>query len=132
MNDPMVMDKNIVSIEGVEERLQKYGYNEIMEKNVHPLRRFLSYFWGPIPWMIKVVAIFSMVVQHWVDFSIIVALLIFNAGLEFWRGIIADELVPGDIVRLRLGDVINQAVMEGSTIVTKLLATIFTIKERIR
>lgn len=36
------------------ERLQKYGYNEITEKKVHPFVKFLSYCWGPIPWMIEV------------------------------------------------------------------------------
>lgn len=35
------------------ERLQVYGFNEIAEKKVHPILKFLSYFWGPIPWMIE-------------------------------------------------------------------------------
>jgi H+-transporting ATPase len=33
--------------------LQQYGYNEISEKQISPLVRFQSYFWGPIPWMIE-------------------------------------------------------------------------------
>jgi H+-transporting ATPase len=115
-------------------RLETYGYNELSEHKVSPLVKFLGYFWGPIPWMIEVAAILSLVVRHWADFVIIVVLLLFNAVVGFWqehkaanalealkgqlalqararrdgawRQIPARELVPGDVVRLRLGDII--------------------------
>ncbi len=115
-------------------RLAQYGPNALEEHRTSPLRRLLGYFWGPIPWMIEVAAVLSALVQHWVDFAIIVALLIFNAAVGFWQEytagnavealkkqlalrarvlrdgrwqeIDARELVPGDIVRIRLGDVI--------------------------
>lgn len=38
------------------QRLQQYGYNEIAEKRVSPILKLLSYFWGPIPWMIEAAA----------------------------------------------------------------------------
>ncbi len=116
------------------ERLARYGRNALEEKRVSALREFLAYFWGPIPWMIEVAALLSAIVQHWSDFFIIVTLLIFNAAVGFWqehkagdavaalkkslaltsrvlrdgrwREIAAEELVPGDIVRLRLGDIV--------------------------
>jgi H+-transporting ATPase len=115
-------------------RLNQYGLNEIEEKKVSLLRKFLGYFWGPIPWMIEVAAILSLVVRHWVDFYIIIALLIFNAIVGFWQEyqagnavdalkkklalkshalrdgkwqeVPAKELVPGDVIRLRLGEII--------------------------
>ncbi|WP_457752083.1 plasma-membrane proton-efflux P-type ATPase [Thermococcus sp.] len=115
-------------------RLQEVGPNEIPEKKVHPLIKFLSYFWGPIPWMIEAAAILSAIVHHWEDFAIIVSLLIINGVVGFWqehkaenimeylkqklalevrvlrdgqwKTIPARELVPGDIVRLRMGDII--------------------------
>ncbi|MFZ0726605.1 MAG: plasma-membrane proton-efflux P-type ATPase [Desulfobacterales bacterium] len=115
-------------------RLQHDGTNEISEKKTSPLLKFLSYLWGPIPWMIEVAAVLSLIVRHWVDFIIIAVLLMFNAVVGFWqeyqagnavealkkklalksrvlrdgtwREIDAKELVPGDIVRLRLGDII--------------------------
>jgi H+-transporting ATPase len=118
----------------VEHRRATYGYNELVEKHVPVWKRFLGYFWGPIPWMIEVAAALSAVVRHWDDFGIILALLVLNAVVGFWEEYHADtaiealkkklaliarvkrggrwdtiparELVPGDLVRLRLGDVI--------------------------
>ncbi len=115
-------------------RLQQYGPNALEEKKVSFVRMLLGYFWGPIPWMIEVAAILSALVRHWPDFFIIIALLIFNAGVGFWQEytasnavealkkelaqkarvlrdgawklIDASGLVPGDIVRIRLGDVV--------------------------
>jgi H+-transporting ATPase len=46
-------------------RLAQYGPNEIEEKKTTPLLKFLTYFWGPIPWMIEAAVILSGVVRHW-------------------------------------------------------------------
>ncbi|HVB99209.1 MAG TPA: cation-transporting P-type ATPase [Candidatus Dormibacteraeota bacterium] len=54
-------------------RLSRYGFNEPPEEKANPVLKFLSYFWGPIPWMIEVAAILSVVVHHWEDFYIISA-----------------------------------------------------------
>ena len=117
-----------------QKRLTQYGPNEIEEKKTNPLLKFLSYFWGPIPWMIEVAVILSGVVRHWPDFFIILLLLIANAVVGFWEEREAGnaiaalksklaikarvkrdgkwitppvrELVPGDIIRLRLGDIV--------------------------
>ena len=118
----------------VEQRLAKIGYNELIEKEINPILKFLSYFWGPIPWMIEVAAILSLVVRHWADFGIILTLLVVNALVGFWeefqagntiaalkarlapearvrrdgrwKTIPARELVPGDLIRLRLGEIV--------------------------
>jgi H+-transporting ATPase len=123
-----------LSQEEAEQRLLRFGPNEIVEKEVHPLLKLLSYFWGPIPWMIEAAAILSALVRHWEDFSIITALLVMNAGVGFWeefqagnaiaalkarlapkarvrrdnawKTIPAREVVPGDVVRLRIGEVV--------------------------
>ena len=65
--------------------LQQYGYNELPEEKNNLLLKLLSYFWGPIPWMIEIAAILSIVVHHWADFSIILVLLVMNAGVGFWE-----------------------------------------------
>ena len=68
-----------------QKRLTQYGPNEIEEKKTNPLLKFLSYFWGPIPWMIEVAVILSGVVRHWPDFFIILLLLVANAMVGFWE-----------------------------------------------
>jgi magnesium-transporting ATPase (P-type) len=62
-----------------QKRLTQYGPNEIEEKKINPFLKFLTYFWGPIPWMIEVAVILSGVVRHWPDFFIIILLLVANA-----------------------------------------------------
>jgi H+-transporting ATPase len=68
-----------------ERRLAQYGRNALEEKKVNPILKFLSYFWGPIPWMIEVAAVLSALVKHWVDLIIILVLLVFNAVVGFWQ-----------------------------------------------
>jgi len=115
-------------------RLAEQGYNELPEKETSALRKLLGYFWGPIPWMIEIAAVLSAVVRHWEDFVIISVLLLANAAVGFWEEyqagnaiaalkarlalqarvrrdgawttIPARELVPGDLIRIRLGDIV--------------------------
>lgn len=129
-----------------ERLLREHGYNELAEEKKSVLLKFLSYFWGPIPWMIEIAAILSAVVQHWPDFGIILALLVANVVVGFWEEyqagnaiaalkkklalharvkrdgvwatIPAREVVPGDVIRLRIGDIIpaDAQLLEGDPI----------------
>ena len=74
-----------LSAKEVQRRLTQNGYNELAEEVVNPLLKFLSYFWGPIPWMIEIAAILSAIVRHWADFWIILTLLVVNAIVGFWE-----------------------------------------------
>ena len=117
-----------------QKRLIQYGPNELEEKKTNQFLKFLSYFWGPIPWMIEAAVILSAIAQHWPDFAIILLLLLANAVVGFWEEHQAGsaiaalqaklaiktrvkrdgkwltpparELVPGDVIRLRLGDIV--------------------------
>src|SRR5580704_4587642 len=68
-----------------EKRLTRYGPNEIQEQKTNPFLKLLTYFWGPIPWMIEAAVILSGVVRHWPDFFIILLLLVSNAVVGFWE-----------------------------------------------
>jgi hypothetical protein len=66
-------------------RLAQYGPNEIEEKKDNPFLKFLTYLWGPIPWMIEIAVVLSALAQHWPDFFIILLLLMANAVVGFWE-----------------------------------------------
>ena len=115
-------------------RLDSEGYNEIAEKKVSPLLKFLSYFWNPFSWMIEAAVIFSAIVGDWVDFVIIAILLVANGLIGYFEektagdavaalkaqlalnadakrdgkfiSVPARELVPGDVIRIKIGDVL--------------------------
>ncbi|HHH30012.1 MAG TPA: metal-transporting ATPase, partial [Polyangiaceae bacterium] len=115
-------------------RLERYGPNEVPEREESVWMRLLKRFWGPIPWMIEVAALLSALVGKWEDFTIILVLLFVNAGVDFWQEskaisalkvlqqrlarkarVLRDgrwqevdvrDLVPGDVLRLRMGDLI--------------------------
>jgi H+-transporting ATPase len=127
-------------------RLTQYGPNEIEEIKTNEILKFLSYFWGPIPWMIEAAVILSAVARHWPDFGIILLLLLANAVVGFWEEHQAGnaiaalkatlaikarvkrdgkwvtpparELVPGDIIRVRLGDIVpaDARLLEGDPV----------------
>ena len=68
-----------------QKRLTQYGPNELEEEKTNAFLKFLSYFWGPIPWMIEVAVVLSAIAQHWPDFFIILVLLLANAVVGFWE-----------------------------------------------
>ncbi|MFA6768179.1 MAG: plasma-membrane proton-efflux P-type ATPase [Parabacteroides sp.] len=136
---PELMNKLDSSADGLtqaeaKKRLDQYGPNEIEEKKTNMFLKFLTYFWGPIPWMIEAAVILSAIARHWPDFFIILVLLLANAVVGFWEEreagnaiaalkaklavkarVLRDgkwitpasrELVPGDVIRLRLGDIV--------------------------
>ncbi len=123
-----------LSAEEVRARRQKYGPNRIEAREKTWWQRLLARFWGPIPWMIETAAILSASVQRWEDFVIILIMLLVNAFVDFyqeskalnaievlkkklalkalalrdgrWQEIDAAELVPGDIVKLKIGNIV--------------------------
>jgi H+-transporting ATPase len=115
-------------------RLAEDGPNAIEEHHRSAVIEFLSRYWGPIPWMIEVALVLSIVVGHWSDAVIIGALLVMNGLVSFWEehqagnaiealkkhlattarverdgtwcDVAARDLVRGDVIRVRLGDVV--------------------------
>ncbi|GBD97570.1 calcium-transporting ATPase 1 [bacterium BMS3Abin06] len=123
-----------LSEEEAQKRLAGYGYNEIEEKGEPLWHRIFRRFWGPIPWMIEIAAVLSAIVQKWEDFIIITIMLLVNAFLDFFQEhralnalkalkqrlanevlvrrdeafkiIPVRELVPGDIISLKIGNIV--------------------------
>jgi len=71
--------------EDVKERIEKYGYNEINEKEETWFHRLFKKFWGPIPWMIEIAVILSAIAHRWEDFSVIMLMLLVNAFVDFYQ-----------------------------------------------
>ncbi len=126
--------KNGLLDDDIEERQGIYGINAIEEKGESPWRRFFKRFWGPIPWMIEIAAFFSLLAGRKEDFVIIMIMLLVNVFLDFiqeakamntvvllkkkiaqkalvkrngkFQEIQARRLVPGDIIKLRIGSIV--------------------------
>ena len=120
--------------EEVQKRRAEFGFNEIPAQKVSFLVRFGRRFWGIVPWMLEATAFFTFLLGKYPDAAIIVGLLLFNAAISLWREgkakaamaslkqrlmiqsrvkrdgrwsvIPARELVPGDRVRVRTGDLV--------------------------
>ncbi|MBD3258135.1 HAD-IC family P-type ATPase, partial [candidate division GN15 bacterium] len=132
-NQSVSADKGL-STDEVRRRRERYGPNKITEKKTHPLVRLLAHFWGPIPWMLEIAIVLAAFAQHWEDLSVIAVMLLINSGVSFWHEqkatsaidalkkrmaptarvrrngkdeeIPAEELVPGDIVRVDMGNIV--------------------------
>jgi H+-transporting ATPase len=115
-------------------RLAQYGENALVEHHISALERLARFFWGPIPWMIEIAAALSAILRHWDDLAIILLMLFINAGVGFWQEYKADNaiallkqrlalkarvkrdgawkdiearlLVPGDLILIKLGNIV--------------------------
>ena len=134
-------------------RLEKSGPNSMPDTALHPLRRALTKFWIPIPWMLEAAILLELVLGKFVEAGIIAVLLVFNAALGFfqegraqatlaalkkrlaltasvrrdgiWKNLPAADLVPGDMVKLSLGGVVAADVKltEGSVLLDQSMLT---------
>lgn len=126
-------DRGLAATEA-EKRLGQYGPNALAEKTESFAAKLIGHFRGPIAYMIEAAALVSAVIGHWEDFAIILGLLLFNVALEMWQDrkassalaalkkglapeavalrdgkwqtVDAASLVPGDIVKIRLGVIV--------------------------
>lgn len=116
------------------ERLKQFGPNAIPESRSNPGLVLLKKFWSPVPWMLEVTILLEIYLGKYVEAGTIAALLVFNALLSFWQEsraqnalallrqrlvvhtrtrrdgswqmVPAGELVPDDVIHLRMGDLV--------------------------
>ena len=114
--------------------LQEVGPNAIPEPKVRTWLVFLRKMWAPVPWMLEASIVLELLLGKDVEALVIGALVIFNALMSTlqenraqnalallrqrltvttrvlregtWQLLPGAELVPGDIVYLRMGDLV--------------------------
>ncbi|MEW5313699.1 MAG: hypothetical protein WDW38_005244 [Sanguina aurantia] len=127
-------DHKGLTTEQVDARLIEYGYNKLPESNRNEILIFLGYMWNPLAWAMEAAAIISIALLDYADFALIVALLLVNSGISYVEESNADKaikalaaalaprakalrngkveniesinLVPGDVIIIRLGDIV--------------------------
>jgi len=125
---------NGLSEEEARRRIDRLGYNEIIEKQKSPILDFLTRYWGPMPWLLELTIVLSYIIGHYLEVTIVFALLTLNAVIGFhhtrnsikalellkkrlainakvlrngdWVLRDAREIVPGDIIEIGLGDLV--------------------------
>ncbi|KAE8374381.1 plasma membrane H+-ATPase Pma1 [Aspergillus bertholletiae] len=123
-----------LSAKDVELRRKKVGWNELTEAKENMFLKFLSYFKGPILYVMEMAAILAAGLRDWVDFGVIIGILMLNATVGWYQEkqasdvvaslkgdiamkalvvrdkqeveILARELVPGDIIILEEGSIV--------------------------
>ncbi|MDE1952964.1 MAG: HAD-IC family P-type ATPase [Betaproteobacteria bacterium] len=114
--------------------LLRFGPNAIADHVVPVWRQLLVKFWAPVPWMLEAVIVLQIVLGRGLEALVIAVLLVFNAVVAFvqeqraqdalallrkqlhvrarvlrdgqWSRIPAEQVVPGDIVHIRAGDIV--------------------------
>jgi H+-transporting ATPase len=113
---------------------QEFGSNTIPEQKTHTWLVFIHKMWAPVPWMLEASILLELILGKYIEAGVIGALVIFNALMSTlqenraqnaltllrkrltvtarvlrdgnWQKISSSELVPGDIVYLRMGDLV--------------------------
>lgn len=132
-----------LSNEEVKQRQITYGLNQVVEKKQLLFLLFLKHFWGLTAFMLEITIVISFILHKYVDVYLIGGLMLFNAIIGFiqeskaaktvqalkqslqvivrvlrnakWQQVPGDQLVPGDIIRIRTGDFIaaDAKIIEG-------------------
>src|SRR5581483_6298490 len=129
-----MIELNGLTSSNAQKRLKQYGPNTIPEKKENSFHLFLQKFWGPIPWLLELIILLEIFLGKFAEAWIIAALILFNALVSFlqedrardalrllrdklnvyaralrdgeWKLIPAQDLVPQDIIRIRMGDIV--------------------------
>lgn len=131
-----ILDASAGGLSGIEaeNRVKKFGFNEITEVRKNPILSFLKRYWGPMPWLLEFSIVLTIILGHYTESVIIFTLLTINAVIGFvqsrnsqkavemlkkkleikarvlrdgsWILKEAKYIVPGDIISIKLGDLV--------------------------
>jgi H+-transporting ATPase len=136
-----------------QKRLRQYGPNASPEEDVSPWRRLLAKFWAPVPWMLEAAIVLQLTLGERIEAAVIAVLVLFNAALGYfqesraqstlqalksrlalsasvrrdgaWTVLPAEQLVPGDVVKLSLGGIVpaDTLLLEGEVLLDQSMLT---------
>jgi H+-transporting ATPase len=134
-------------------RLQVYGPNAVAEARPRFWRRAAGKLWAPVPWMLEITIAAELALGRRGEAALIAGLLLINAAMALieegraqaalqtlrqklvvqarvkrdghWQVVPAAELVPGDAIHLRAGDLVPADVrlLDGALLVDQSLLT---------
>ena len=116
------------------ERLARFGPNALATERRHLLRQLASKLTGPVPYLLEAAIVLELAAGKVTEAIIVAALVVFNGALSFvqegraanalsmlrsrlavharvrregrWQVVDAERLVPGDVVHIRVGDIV--------------------------
>ncbi|KAL4913120.1 E1-E2 ATPase-domain-containing protein [Aspergillus aurantiobrunneus] len=118
----------------IHNRRRRSGWNELVSEKENPIAKILSYFRGPILYVMELAVLLAAGLEDWVDFGVIIGILCLNASVGWYQEkqaadvvaslkgdiamranvvrdgekqeILARELVPGDVIIVADGQVV--------------------------
>lgn len=123
-----------LSEDEADKRIKYFGYNEIEERKKKTLLNFFKRYWGPMPWLLELAIVLNVILKHYTESGVIFLLLTINAVIGYmqsqnsqkavemlknkleikakvlrdskWIFKKAKDIVPGDIINIKLGDLV--------------------------
>ncbi|MCC2631559.1 MAG: cation-transporting ATPase, partial [Patescibacteria group bacterium] len=111
-----------------------YGFNELPEKSENLLRLYFKNFWGPLPWLLECTIFLAFFSGKTLEAVVMLGLLFVNSAINLhqrhsadkalaslrhnlqimsrvfrdgsWLALPSRELLPGDLIRMRTGDIV--------------------------
>jgi H+-transporting ATPase len=132
-SETVTSSSGLTSVEA-RRRRSEFGPNAVSEETPPRWRSFVAKLWGPVPWLLEAALLLQLWLGAHVEAAVIGSLLAFNAALGFvqegrasaalaalkrrltpvalvrrdgaWLRLSAEELVPGDVIRLTAGSIV--------------------------
>ncbi|KAJ5786028.1 Plasma membrane ATPase [Penicillium pulvis] len=95
-----------LSTEEANNRRRRSGWNELVSEKENPIAKILSYFRGPILYVMELAVLLAAGLDDWVDFGVIIGILALNATVGWYQ-----EKQAADVVASLKGDIAMRAIV---------------------